>query len=760
MPSAPEPSARHRRRTGAEGSEPRHNDVIHATSRRVRDAWAPRRATAGPAGTTGDDVPPGGSAETDVAPAGEPAGPGPVGSYRPELQGLRAVAIAMVVCYHIWFDRVSGGVDIFLLISAFLLTGSFARRLERGRPMGVPDYWLHAFKRLVPPGALVILLTVGASLLILPATRWFDLFTDAIASLTYWENWLLASRSVDYYAADHATASPLQHFWSLSVQGQVFLLWPLLFLVAAILVRRLRLPARATLLVIFGAVTIASFAWSVHLTSTDQAFAYFDTRTRLWEFSLGSVLALVLPLLERRLRFRQHDQPSREAWRTTRGVLGWAGMILILACGWLVDVQGAFPGWIALWPLLAACLVIAAGPTGLTWGVDRLLASRPLQWLGDQSYALYLVHWPLLILALSALDVPALGPVIGVLLVAAAVVLAWLVTRFVDAPIRYSRVLDRSRWRSGLVIVVSCALVLVTVTGIRGGLQAHQASIEAESARNNPGARSLQPGFVSEADADAPPLPDLAQLQSDWFEFDGPCSGPFAPAGEEAEIGATCTQEGSGRGDTLVIIGDSRDQQLSPSIVETARSQGWTVVTIFVGGCPFSTGEGVEAWCDEHNQRVAQYLARTHPSAVMSSSTRVDHEFRETVMPGYEELTGPLLREGTDVIGTRDIPRLFGNPVECLEEGRSTPESCPFPIPEEYRTDPPADLPESGTSPGAGRFYAVDLSEDICPGRVCVPEIGNVYVWMDAAHISSRYAATLAPAMQTQLSSLGWSWDR
>lgn len=762
MPQDRAPAPRHLRRGTPRRMEEelaRERDrMLRGGSSDLHDAWRPTKRGTHAAEVVDTAFSASDTAEADVAPSGESPRSGRVGSFRPELQGLRAVAILMVVCYHIWFDRVSGGVDIFLLISAFLLTGSFTRKLESGRPLAVPMYWLHAFKRLVPPGALVILLTVVASLLILPATRWVDLLGDAVASLTYGENWLLASRSVDYYAADHSTASPLQHYWSLSIQGQVFLLWPALFLLAWFLVTRFRLPARRTLLLIFGGIAVVSFVWSVYSTGADQAFAYFDTRTRLWEFALGSILALVLPSIERRMGYRQHADALLGGARTLRGVTGWVGLALILACGWVVDVQGAFPGWIALWPLLSACLVLASGPTGLSWGADRVLSSRPLQWLGDISYALYLAHWPLLILTLVALDRSSLGPVQGTLVVAAAIVLAWAITRFVDAPIRFSPRLELRWWRSALVIVVSAALVLAVVGGVRGTLSVYQASIEAKAERNNPGARSLQAGFVSQAEAGAPPLPDLAQLPDDWFSVGGSCRGPFAPKGADEGLTDSCSQDGSGRGDTLVVVGDSRDQQLAPAIASIAGAQGWSVVTLLSGGCPFTIGESVDDTCNAHNSTVLEYLLRTSPTAVMSSSTLVNSSFHEEVMSGHDDLAGSLLSAGIDVIGSRDIPRLNGNPVECLETEDANRESCVFPVEDEYDfNELPVSAPDGA---GPGRYYSVDLSEQICPGRECVPEIGNVYVWLDGGHITARYAATLAPALSEQLAAQGWVWER
>ncbi|MEC5197871.1 peptidoglycan/LPS O-acetylase OafA/YrhL [Arthrobacter sp. PL16] len=206
--------------------------------------------------------------------------------FRPEVQGLRALAVAMVVVYHVWLGRVSGGVDVFLLVSAFLLTLTFTRRLEAGKPLALAAHWLGLLKRLLPAAAVVLLAVLAATAVFIPSSRWRSVFDQTWAALTYRQNWEMAGNAVDYYALDHSAASPLQHFWSLSIQGQVFLLWPLLFAACAVIVKMTRARPRPVLIALFGAVFLLSLAFSVRQTGADQAAAYFDTRSRLWEFAL------------------------------------------------------------------------------------------------------------------------------------------------------------------------------------------------------------------------------------------------------------------------------------------------------------------------------------------------------------------------------------------------------------------------------------------------------------------------------------------
>ncbi|MER2137756.1 MAG: acyltransferase, partial [Arthrobacter sp.] len=247
--------------------------------------------------------------------AGAPVKPG----FRPEVQGLRALAVLMVVTYHIWFGRVSGGVDIFLLISAFLLTLSFVRKLEAGRPLALGRYWLHMFKRLLPAVVVVLVGILAATALFVPRSRWSEILSQIWSSLFYFQNWALAANSVDYYATDQSVASPLQHFWSLSVQGQVFILWPLLFALAGIIAVAAKLRIRRAVLFVFGTVFLVSLTFSIYETYTNQVHAYFDTRTRLWEFAFGTLLVLALPYLK--------------LPRPVRVAAGWIGLAAMLSGG-------------------------------------------------------------------------------------------------------------------------------------------------------------------------------------------------------------------------------------------------------------------------------------------------------------------------------------------------------------------------------------------------------------------------------------------
>lgn len=332
----------------------------------------------------------------------------------------------------------------------------------------------------------------------------------------------------------------------------MFLLWPLLIAATVLLARALRRSPRAALAVLFTAVLLASFAWSVHSTATQQEIAYFDTSARLWEFAAGSLLGLALPWWEERTaRRRAAHGRRRRIVRPGPGrvLLGWAGIAGLVSCGLLVDVQGAFPGWIAAWPLAAAALVLIAGTTGHRLGVDTLLATGPAKLLGDISYGLYLVHWPLLTVHLAVAGKERAGLLDGAALIAASLVLAWLLTRLVDTPIRRWGWANARARRSGLVVAGCLLLAIAPVAGAHEHLLGQQREAEARAVADNPGARVLDADFEVHPDADpaAAPLPTAATVGKDWFTGTEPCTGELAPADRPPSGSSACAPCSPGR---------------------------------------------------------------------------------------------------------------------------------------------------------------------------------------------------------------------
>ncbi|MGP5626531.1 acyltransferase family protein [Brachybacterium alimentarium] len=721
---------------------------LHA-EREAEDAWSTADSVSGtwvPADeerrsrtATADDAARAGGRSTPAAAEARHARP----VFRHELHGLRAVALGLVAIHHIWLGRVSGGVDVFLFLSAFFLTGTFVRRLESGRPLGVPRYWLHTFKRLLPPAAVTIVLTLVGTAAFLPSSLWPTVMQEAVASAAYVQNALLVFLQVDYHARDAGGASPLQHFWSLSVQGQAFVVWPLLFL---LVVRRARRgqSVRRPLVVLMLAIAAASLTWSVLSTQTQQQVAYFDTAARLWEFAAGSLLALALPVIDRLTGASRPEDGALPRLRTGRALLGWAGIAALLACGIVLDVSTMFPGWIAIVPLAAAGAVVVAGYSGRRWGIDALLSTRPAAFIGDISYALYLVHWPILVLWLHQSGQQRAGLLDGLVVLSGSVLLAWLVTRAVDAPVRRSRWLEAKPWRALTAVAASFALVAAASGGWWLVLSGSGAQAPAASSQELP---------TDEVATEAPTelRPAGWQLGSQWPDLPERCAGDWAPSADFPHV--LCQQllpgdaEASG---TIVVVGSSHSRQYIPALLPTAEAEDLQIVNLSMDGCQFLAGAERDSYCAGYDEYVLSYLDAVEPDTVLSTVTLTEAGTADETLPdGAESSVQALLDRGIDVIAARDTPRWEEDQYQCAEaviDDGGTPvdadEECGAEASDRLAAsnpaEPLADLVPADPQSDA-RVTLLDLSDRICPDGRCSPVLGDVAVYMDDDHLTRLF---------------------
>ncbi|MEV8241298.1 acyltransferase family protein [Microbacterium testaceum] len=652
-------------------------------------------------------------------------------AYRPDIDGLRAVAILLVVTYHVWIGRVSGGVDVFLMLSAFFLTRGFVRRMDGPTPVRPVAHLIGIFRRLLPAAAVTLVGVLALAWTFFPPVTWRAIWEQTWASLLYVQNALLAADAVDYYARTEVP-SPLQHFWSMSVQGQAFVLWVVILAGCQVVVRRFGVSPDRVVGLVFGAVFALSLAYSIVRTAAEQQSAYFDTGARLWEFAAGSLLVVVLP----------HVRPGP----VIRALLGWAGLFGLLVLGLVVDVQGGFPGFLALWPVLCAAAIVVSGSGVAPGGPARLLASRPLRFLGRDAYALYLVHWPILVTFLVVTGREGAGIVGGTLVIVLSLALARALTAAVDTPVRAWRRSDPSRLVPVAVVVVATAVVVLPVTAWQVSSELEARAVAARAALANPGAAVLHDPTLPEPPADAVLLPMPAALEDEWMQLDRPCTGDRAPTAEIL-IG-TCneTTHTARAGRTIVVVGDSHSQQITAALVPLAEQNGWGVVMLVKGGCSMGLDEpGMDPTCDAWREAAVDHVERMRPDAVVTVVTRSDHgELDEALRPGIDRFLDRMGDAGIEVLGIRDNPRFGFDMYSCVAEA-SDPVECAVPRAGSLADDNPAVVLDR-----AG-VQLVDLTPWICPDDVCVGVVGNVVLYRDDNHLSRTYAATLAPLLAEQL---------
>src|SRR5699024_4421798 len=315
-------------------------------------------------------------------------------SFRPEFQGLRALAVGLVLLFHLWPNHVSGGfvgVDVFFVVSGFLITGHLYRELSSTGTIALSKFWARRVMRLLPLAFTVLIFSVIAMLFFVPQTVWGMNVRQILGSLFYVENWVLAADSVDYMASENEP-SLVQHYWSLSIEEQFYIVLPLLLLGTYLLTKFLSKNKYSTgintqnifIWTLIG-ITAATFIFSVLYTNYNAAQAYFVTPTRFWEFSIGGLLAM----LPTATKIPKHFQ----------NLLGWTGVTAIIIAALAYDSNTAFPGYTALLPVIGAALFLRYGSAQPLTGIYWWASLKPALRMGDWSYAIYLWHWPLIIMA-------------------------------------------------------------------------------------------------------------------------------------------------------------------------------------------------------------------------------------------------------------------------------------------------------------------------------------------------------------------------
>ena len=670
--------------------------------------------------------------------------------HRQDIQGLRAILMIQVLLFHAWTIGSPIGIDAFILVSAYLMTASFVRRSEEGRMPFFLERWANTFKRLLPPLVVVVLTTLGASFLILPMTRWRELVTQAFASVTYWENWRLVEVSADYYANDHALSSPFQHLWSMSMQGQVFLLWPLIMTLCVLVARRLKKNLRGTVLVAFGLVAVASLIWLLFY-SPDDGSVYFDTRSRIWEFAFGSAVAAAAPWIK---------VPQR--WARALSVTGL--LVLLLFC--LVSI-GSYPGLMALVPMASVSAILLFAPTAAGGGVTKALSLTPLPQLGDISYSVYLVHWPIFVLYLAYTGKSQLELWDGLMAITASLVVAWALSRLVDEPIRRWRWANRTPWHKATVVFVSLVLALVPIASIWGELQraAAKEMVEAEPVEigvesgEEGGVESIVPLSGPGSDAH----PGARVLFEEWHGVftEDPIPGPLVGDSGWGDLGESCREwvvdnvpvgaSGScssfGNPATasarVLIAGNSHAQQLLTPMVEPLLAKnGWAGDAIF-RRCMYTDPDYLEGECVQIVEAINEYVDLIEPEYVFLMVTRTTESSNEEyLVPGIESLVEDLTAKGITVIGLRDNPRSTESLRDCATERDpfAPYDGCLLPR-EEFLAD---DTILDGLRAIDG-LHVIDMTDALCTDDVCPTMIGNIFVYMDSNHVDLSYASTMAP---------------
>ena len=667
--------------------------------------------------------------------------------FRPEVQALRAVAVLLVVGFHLWPLRLPGGyvgVDVFFVISGFLITSHLLREVERDGHVSFGKFWARRARRLLPAAYTVLAAATVATYVWLPRVAWQQSFREIIASSLYVQNWRLAADAVDYLAADNAP-SPVQHYWTLSVEEQFYLVWPVLIALTVAVAARARWNRRVAVTAALATVTAASFAFSLWLTSTNPSAAYFVTPTRAWQFGAGALLGLHAT--------RRGAAASGSGGRDVlRCLLSWAGGAALLWCAFAFSGSTPFPGTAALVPVLGALAVIAAGaPSGRLSPVP-LMSLRPVQYVGDVSYSVYLWHWPPIVLLPSVLGHD-LRTTDKVVILAGTFVLAALTKRFVEDPVRLGTRfgIQRRSVTFALTALVATALVASSTLGSSAATRAtQQGSAYAEKLLRDPprcfGAASMDPREPCHNPALDSMLVPRPEAQAEPANPE--C---FPEPAEDVLKACNFGRVGDRTIPRIVLVGDSHARALLPALKDLAARGAISVTTVLKSSCAWSTRPLAQQdalrirTCQHWRADLAGWLARhvTRSDVVLTSAyAKFLTGTPEQRAEGLSQAWSTVTRRGIPVVAVRDSPRFARDPNLCLARlDQVTPTSCSRP---RSRAFPAYDAitPAAKRTPGV---HLVDLTPFYCTRQRCLAIIGGVNAYLDPSHLSQVFSRTLAP---------------
>lgn len=700
------------------------------------------------------------------------------GGKRLDIQGLRALAVLAVVADHLFAAVVPGfpeggfvGVDVFFVISGFLITGNLLREHRRTGRISPITFYTKRAKRLLPAAIATLTLTVVLANLILNTGRAREVWWDAVAGFFFSANWRFASAGTDYFQSS-APPSPLQHFWSLAVEEQFYFVWPWLMLLIFLLIGRQRIgniqlahrAAGATMIMII----LGSFVWAMKETSTQPTWAYFSTFSRTWELGVGALLAVGAT------RLGQIPNAIRPA-------LAWTGFVGIVSSIFIIDAELPFPApWAAL-PVLATALVIAAG-TGGQQTMVLPLTNRVSQYIGDMSYSLYLVHFPVIILGMALMGESWLYIPVVICVTAALSILFYEFVEPVPAfaaglwrQVRKKQQLEWCSERKSYAGLAVLALATATIVPVALFGQSIFYPNAAATAAAVPGAVTLQnsatpakTGIAGQIDAAIatstwpdlkPSIFDAATDKAPHMDGSAKCMHP----GNYTDTDL-CTYGPDSASKTAVVIGDSIAVSWMPALVPALNAEGYKVRAIGLGSCPFIAADIIlegkpdeTARCNASHVAIPNLVQAINPSLVILSNQegavnslgKGADGMAKWVAARSEAISSIAAPNRKVVILT---PPPAGKDPQVCATKVSTPSNCVGEIRPVWHQMHNAEAAAAKATEAA----FIDTSPWFCSDRgICPAFIGTTPTRLDLLHVTASYAATLADPIRASLKAVG-----
>ena len=703
--------------------------------------------------------------------------------FRRDIEGLRALAVGFVILFHAKFLGLTGGfigVDVFFVVSGFLITSLLINEHSSVGEISLKNFYARRARRLLPASALVIALTALASRIWLEPLRLKDIGTDAVASGGFFANILFGVRSTDYLQAGQPP-SPFQHFWSLSVEEQFYIVWPALLML--LLWKSRDRHTRA--IVAVSILSVASLALCIWQTTQSQPWAFFGLHTRAWELGIGALVALCWKYVE--------QLPPN-----FRAVIGWLGLFAIVVSGLTITEKMAFPGKLALLPVVATALVLMAGQHA-HWGPQRILSLQPLQWIGARSYSIYLWHWPVLIIAESHAE-RALTVTERLIAIAASVIAASLSHHFLENPVRHSVSLQA---KPRLALMVGAVLIVLSV-GVGFVLRTSSVALSTDVIADAPVAiastTTSTTAPVVSTDSTVAPVETTTSLVTIPEGPPPSIVNPTAPidaviagaltdevpanlqpslrgaSGDKPEIydngchvnlisiePKICEYGDTTSDFTVALYGDSHAAQWFPALNQIAIDHQWRLIILTKMGCTAidlitanslvgPTYPGCRPWREKVLER---FVAENVRVVLITNSNRLTdpstgQPFADSIVKaGYATLIPQLQSMGINPVVITDTPYPGTDVPICLSKAIKNVGSCAVTRDKGIRANRQQTSIDVAVENNA---QYLDVSHWVCTIDSCPVITGNILMYRDSHHLTTTYVQFLTPLIDAAIS--------
>jgi peptidoglycan/LPS O-acetylase OafA/YrhL len=645
----------------------------------------------------------------------------PASKFRLDIEGLRGIAVLVVVAFHCnlpWFSGGFIGVDVFFVLSGYLITGLLVMEIEKRSKLNLLEFYARRLRRLLPASALTLITTLIVSTAVLAPQELTFAGRASRATAIYLSNVFFAVNAADYFSQD-VESNPMLHTWSLAVEEQFYLFWPLLIMAAFSLSK-----SRKTLLTVLFALTLLSLMVSLWYSTRNNTFAFYQLPARAWEFGIGG-LASQIPASIKKIQSKW--------W----GLAGWTGLLGVLGSVYFITDSTNFPGWIALVPVLGTTLLLVVGSQVSHGGPDRLLKLFPMQILGKLSYSWYLWHWPFLVIGVAL--IPGITIFGRALLCISALAVAALTHFFIENPIRFHPRLLKHPGRSFVLGIVLTALsLLVSFMSISfSGQLANRPDMKAISAAVEDIGRISRADCVTSADS--------------------------------SEV-RTCSYGKNDASTHIVLFGDSHAIQWFNPMQTLANLRQWKLTTVLKSGCPATdievpnTSKASAQYCSQWRAEAIKKVISLNPSLVVigNASRYIENldsprrqfgvSFKEWEA-GTKRTLQNLSNAGVHVTLIRDNPWFTFDIPSCLARAaRNTwfsEGNCG--MPQHLVLDQARFEAEKNSALGLPNIRFIDLTEKICESGICSGKRNGIIVYRDDNHLTGSFAESMLPFLEAEM---------